>query len=64
MIGCMADVADPTLTLDTTELEAAVWITREEAAAALADDPGAPFFAPRPLAIAHHLLRRWVAAAE
>lgn len=60
MIGCMADVADAALTLDTTEIEDAIWITRDEAAAALAHAPDAPFHAPPSLAIAHHLLRYWI----
>jgi NAD+ diphosphatase len=60
MIGCMARVDDPALTLDTTELEAAQWVTRVEVAAALHGDPAAPFMAPPSLAIARHLLERWV----
>jgi NAD+ diphosphatase len=60
MIGCMARVDDPALTLDTTELEAAMWVTRDEVRAALAGDPNAPFMTPPPLAIARHLLEIWV----
>jgi NAD+ diphosphatase len=60
MIGCMARVDDPALTLDTTELEAAQWVTRAEAQAALAGAPDAPFMAPPSLAIARHLLEMWV----
>lgn len=60
MIGCTAAVDDPALTLDTTELEAAMWVTRAEAAAALAGAPEAPFMAPPSLAIARHLLENWV----
>lgn len=62
MIGCLARVDDPALTLDTTELEAAQWVTRTEVAAALDGDPDAPFMAPPSLAIARHLLERWVSA--
>ena len=60
MIGCMAEVDDPALTLDTTELEAAMWVTRDEVAAALAGTPDAPFMAPPSLAIARFLLESWV----
>lgn len=61
MIGCMAEVDDPALTLDLTELEAAMWVTRGDVAAALAGAPGAPFMAPPSLAIARYLLECWIA---
>ena len=60
MIGCMARVDDPALTLDMTELEAAMWVTRDEVAAALVGAPDAPFMAPPSLAIARYLLESWV----
>lgn len=60
MIGCTALVDDPALTLDTTELEAAMWVTRDDVAAALAGAPDAPFMAPPSLAIARFLLESWV----
>lgn len=63
MMGCMARVDDPALTLDLTELEAAMWVTRDEVRAALAGDPAAPFMAAPPLAIARHLLELWVKGA-
>ena len=59
MIGCRAVAGDPALTLDTTEIEAAMWVDRAEVRAALAGDMGAPFMAPPPLAIARHLLEDW-----
>lgn len=59
MIGCRAVAKDPALTLDTTEIEAAMWVDRDEVRAALAGDMGAPFMAPPPLAIARHLLEDW-----
>lgn len=61
MMGCMARVDDPALTLDMTELEAAMWVTRDEVRAALAGSPDAPFMAAPPLAIARHLLELWAA---
>lgn len=60
MIGCSAITDDPALTLDHDELEAAMWVTKDEARAALAVSPEAPFAAPPTLAIARHLLENWV----
>lgn len=62
MIGCRAVAHDAALTLDTTEIEAAMWVDRAEVRAALAGDMGAPFMAPPSLAIARHLLEEWAAA--
>lgn len=61
MIGCRARAQDSALTLDETEIEAAIWVDRAEVCAALAGDPSAPFTVPPPLAIARHLLELWVA---
>ena len=60
MIGCRAVAKDPALTLDTTEIEAAMWVDKAEVRAALGGDMGAPFMAPPPLAIARYLLEDWV----
>ncbi len=60
MIACTADAEDDVITLDTNELEDAMWVTRDEARAALADAPDARFKAPPPFAIAHTLLKAWV----
>jgi NAD+ diphosphatase len=60
MIACLADARSDALTLDQTELEDAMWVDRAGVSAALAGDPGAPFVAPPPFAIAHTLLRRWI----
>ncbi len=59
MIACIARAEHDTITLDTNELEHAMWVTRDEARAALAGEPGA-FGAPPPYAIAHALLKAWV----
>ncbi len=61
MIGCRAVARGAALTIDTTELEAAMWVDRAEVRAALAGDMGASFMAPPPLAIARYLLEDWVA---
>jgi NAD+ diphosphatase len=59
MIACVADADGDQLTIDYNELEDAMWVTKEEARAALADAPDKRFGAPPPFAIAHTLLRRW-----
>lgn len=60
MVACLADATGDTLTIDYTELEDAMWVTRDEVRAALAGDPGARFIGPPPYAIAHTLLSYWV----
>jgi NAD+ diphosphatase len=63
MIGCHALADDPAITLDANELDDARWFTRAEVAAAMAGDPDAPFLAPPAMAIAHSLLKWWLAQA-
>jgi NAD+ diphosphatase len=60
MIACVADAEGDEITLDTNELEDAMWVTKAEARAALAAEEGRRFNAPPPFAIAHSLLRQWV----
>ncbi|WP_245942037.1 NAD(+) diphosphatase [Sphingomonas gilva] len=60
MMGCMAAAADDALTIDATELEDAIWVSRDAVRAAMAGDPDAPFLAPPPYAIAHTLFARWI----
>ena len=62
MIGCTSVADDPTLNIDTTELEDARWFTRaelEEARAAGERGTDLLYF-PRPFAIAHHLIAWWL----
>ncbi len=59
MIACVADALADEITLDTNELEDAIWVTKAEAQAALADAPDKRFGAPPPFAIANTLLKRW-----
>ncbi|MES2491653.1 MAG: NAD(+) diphosphatase [Pseudomonadota bacterium] len=61
MVGCFARTDNPALTIDRTELEDARWFTREEVAGALAGAADAAFLAPPEQAIAHQLLRWWMA---
>jgi NAD+ diphosphatase len=60
MIACVAEAKGDVITLDTNELEAAMWVSKDEARAALEGVPDKRFSAPPPFAIAHTLLRRWV----
>lgn len=65
MIGCLAHADDPLLTIDRTELEDARWFSRAEIAEAMAaaerGERDHAFNVPGPHAIAHHLLRWWLA---
>ena len=60
MIGAHAHADADRLTIDTNELDDARWFSREQAVAALAGDPAAPFLPPPKSAIARTLLERWV----
>lgn len=61
MMACVATAADDAITLDTNELEDAIWVSREDVRAVLAGGDG-PFLAPPPYAIAHTLLEVWAAS--
>ena len=58
MIACVAEAEDDAITLDTNELEEAIWVPREMVRAVLAGEEG-PFVAPPPYAIAFNLLTEW-----
>ncbi len=60
MIACIGEAEDDALTLDETEIEDALWVSRAEVRAVLAGEPG-PFLPPPPYAIAHTLLTEWAA---
>jgi NAD+ diphosphatase len=57
MIGCFAKAVETELTVDKNELEDARWFTREEVAQMLDGTHAQDLSAPKPFAIAHHLLR-------
>ncbi|WP_029937027.1 NAD(+) diphosphatase [Sphingomonas sp. UNC305MFCol5.2] len=59
MIACIGEAEDDAITIDVHELEDARWFSRDDVRRALARDPGAPFGAPPPYAIAHTLLTAW-----
>ena len=60
MIGCFAQASDTDIVVDTNELEDARWFSRQEAAAMLAGTHADGLSAPKPFAIAHHLLQAYV----
>ena len=60
MIACVGMAQDDTITLDTNELEDAIWVQRDTVRAVLTGEPG-PFLPPPPYAIAHTLLTAWAA---
>ncbi len=61
MMACVAEAEDDTLTIDTKELEDAIWVDRAAVQAVLRGESG-PFLPPPPYAIAHTLLTAWAAA--
>jgi NAD+ diphosphatase len=61
MIGCFAQASDTEIVVDTAELEDAGWFSRSDVAAMLAGTHASGLSAPKPFAIAHHLLQAYVA---
>nr|WP_277924508.1 NAD(+) diphosphatase [Sphingomonas sp. CROZ-RG-20F-R02-07] len=59
MLACIAEAEDDAITLDTNELEDAIWVPRAIVAQVLAGGEG-PFVPPPPYAIAYTLLNAWV----
>jgi NAD+ diphosphatase len=59
MIGCYARAIGNTITFDQKELEHARWFSRAEVVQMLAEAHPEGLAAPKPLAIAHHLLKEF-----
>jgi NAD+ diphosphatase len=59
MIGCFAEAASRSFEIDRVELEDARWFSRDEAIALIERRHSDGLLAPAPMAIAHHLLKRW-----
>jgi NAD+ diphosphatase len=59
MIGCFAEAKSREVKIDRVELEDARWFARDEAIAMLEKRHADLVAAPMPMAIAHHLLKRW-----
>jgi NAD+ diphosphatase len=62
MIGCTARSASGDLRIDTNELEAARWFSRDDVERAITDPDNAPFQPPPRFAIARTLIEHWLAA--
>jgi NAD+ diphosphatase len=60
MIGCIAEAEPGDVHVDSEELEDAQWFTRDQVRRALAGERGVGLMLPPPMAIANHLLRRWI----
>ena len=63
MIGCIAEALSRQIVIDEKELEDARWFSRTEARAMLEARGQGQYIAPRPIAIAHWLLRAWLGVA-
>ncbi len=59
MLGCLADATTTEVTVDTHELEDARWFSRAETRALLEGTHPAGLVCPKPMAIAHHIMRAW-----
>jgi NAD+ diphosphatase len=59
MIGCFAEARGRSIRVDRVELEDARWFQRDEVIAMIERRHPDRLAAPTPVAIAHHLLKRW-----
>ncbi len=64
MIGCFGKAFSDNLVIDTQELDDARWFSREEVRAMLEERHKDGLTAPPAMAIAHHLMRRFVGGEE
>ena len=62
MIGCLAEALTTEIQIDRHELEEACWFTRDQVRVALGRGTR-ELGLPPPVAIAHHLIRRWIDAS-
>ena len=60
MIGCYAEATSREIVVDTEELEGARWFSKEELARMLMRRHEEGLTTPPPVAIAHHIIRRFV----
>ena len=61
MLGCLAEGLSDEIAIDPEELEDARWFSRTELTAAM-EGRSEVMSVPEPIAIAHHLIRAWLAA--
>jgi NAD+ diphosphatase len=59
MIGCVGEALTTEIVMDRDELEDARWFTRDEIGLMLEGRHPENLFAANPIAIAHHLVRKW-----
>jgi len=64
MLGCIAQARTSALNVDKDELEDARWFPRAEAAQMLAGQHPNGLFVPPPTAIAHQLIKSWIATSS
>ena len=64
MVGCLAEATSDAITMDASELEGVRWFSRAETAALMDGTHPEGLFAPAPAAIAHHLIRAFLAGAR
>lgn len=60
MIGCVGEALSEAIVPDQNELEDCRWFTRDEAIAMLAGTHAGGVTSPKPIAIAHHLLKAFI----
>lgn len=60
MMACMAEAEDDRLTIDTHEIEHAMWVGAGEVRAAIEGGADAPFQMPPQQAVAYHLMMHWL----
>lgn len=58
MVGIIVEAETTEVSVEQDELEAARWITRDEARQVIAGDHP-EIYAPPPMAVAHHILKTW-----
>jgi NAD+ diphosphatase len=63
MIGCLARATTTDITIDRTELEDARWFPRDEARAIMEGRHPEELRCPPQMAIANHIMRRWIEGA-
>jgi NAD+ diphosphatase len=59
MLGCYAEVLSRDFQIDGHEIEAARWLSKDEARTRLAGGIEDEMKLPVAIAIAHHLIRNW-----
>jgi NAD+ diphosphatase len=64
MIGCIGEALTDTLVVDAQELEEVRWVPRDEVVLMMERRHPEGITGPNPIAIAHHLVRLWLAASQ